>query len=237
MWQTVVAILGTTISPYLFFWQASQEVEEQTLQRRYGVRRRPATEAKLVDRMLDVGAGTFLSNLIMFFIILTAALTLHAQGKTEIATSREAAEALRPLAGDFAVWLYAVAIIAVGLLSIPTLAGSAGYAFGETLRWPNGLDKKLRDAVCFYTTIILSVAIAVLIDFLKIDPIQSLFWSAIVNGVLAPFLLVGILLSARDPRIMKKQPSSVAAQAIVGVTTLAMFGAAGVMLWSILQGG
>jgi Mn2+/Fe2+ NRAMP family transporter len=234
---TIVALLGTTISPYLFFWQASQEVEEQTLQRRYGVRRRPATEAKLVDRMLDVGAGTFLSNLIMFFIILTAALTLHAQGKTEIATSREAAEALRPLAGDFAVWLYAVAIIAVGLLSIPTLAGSAGYAFGETLRWPNGLDKKLRDAVCFYTTIILSVAIAVLIDFLKIDPIQSLFWSAIVNGVLAPFLLVGILLSARDPRIMKKQPSSVAAQAIVGVTTLAMFGAAGVMLWSILQGG
>jgi Mn2+/Fe2+ NRAMP family transporter len=100
-----------------------------------------------------------------------------------------------------------------------------------------GVDKKLRDAVCFYTTIILSVAIAVLIDFLKIDPIQSLFWSAIVNGVLAPFLLVGILLSARDPRIMKKQPSSVAAQAIVGVTTLAMFGAAGVMLWSILQGG
>ena len=214
-----------------------RRLRSKRLQRRYGVRRRPATEAKLVDRMLDVGAGTFLSNLIMFFIILTAALTLHAQGKTEIATSREAAEALRPLAGDFAVWLYAVAIIAVGLLSIPTLAGSAGYAFGETMRWPNGLDKKLRDAVCFYTTIILSVAIAVLIDFLKIDPIQSLFWSAIVNGVLAPFLLVGILLSARDPRIMKKQPSSVAAQAIVGVTTLAMFGAAGVMFWSILQGG
>jgi len=96
-----------------------------------------APETGLVDRMLDVGAGTFLSNLIMFFIILTAALTLHAQGKTEIATSREAAEALRPLAGDFAVWLYAVAIIAVGLLSIPTLAGSGGYAFGETLRWPD----------------------------------------------------------------------------------------------------
>jgi len=138
MWQTVVAILGTTISPYLFFWQASQEVEEQTLQERYGVRRRPASQDKLVDRMLDVGAGTFLSNLIMFFIILTAALTLHAQGKTEITTSREAAEALRPLAGDFAVWLYAVAIVAVGLLSIPTLAGSAGYAFAEALHWPAG---------------------------------------------------------------------------------------------------
>jgi len=184
MWRTVVAILGTTISPYLFFWQASQEVEEQTLQGRYGVRRRPASQAKLVDRMLDVGAGTFLSNLIMFFIILTAALTLHAQGKTEITTSREAAEALRPLAGDFAVWLYAVAIVAVGLLSIPTLAGSAGYAFGEALHWPKGLDKKLQDAVCFYVTIVLSVAIAVVIDFLKIDPIQSLFWSAIINGVL-----------------------------------------------------
>jgi NRAMP (natural resistance-associated macrophage protein)-like metal ion transporter len=236
MWQTVVAILGTTISPYLFFWQASQEVEEQTLQGRYGVGRRPATEAKLVDRMLDVGAGTFLSNLIMFFIILTAALTLHAQGKTEITTSREAAEALRPLAGDFAVWLYALALIAVGLLSIPTLAGSAGYAFSEALHWPKGLDKKLHNAVSFYVTIVLSVAIAVVIDFLKIDPIQSLFWSAIINGVLAPFLLAAILLSARDPLIMKKQPSSIPAQAIVAVTTAAMFAAAGVMLYGTLQG-
>jgi NRAMP (natural resistance-associated macrophage protein)-like metal ion transporter len=237
MWQTVVAILGTTISPYLFFWQASQEVEEQTLHGRYGVRRRPATESKLVDRMLDVGAGTALSNLIMFFIILTAALTMHAQGKTEIASSREAAEALRPLAGDLAVWLYAIAIIAVGLLSIPTLAGSAGYAFAEALHWPAGFDNKLRDALSFYTTIVLSVAIAVLIDFLGIDPIKSLFWSAIVNGVLAPFLLVGILLSARDMRIMKKQPSPVAAQAIVALTTVAMFAAAGVMFYGALQGG
>ena len=194
------------------------------------------SQAKLVDRMLDVGAGTFLSNLIMFFIILTAALTLHAQGKTEITTSREAAEALRPLAGNFAVWLYAVAIVAVGLLSIPTLAGSAGYAFGEALHWPKGLDKKLQDAVCFYVTIVLSVAIAVGIDFLKIDPIQSLFWSAIINGVLAPFLLAAILLSARDPLIMKKQPSSVPAQAIVALTTAAMFAAAGVMLYGTLQG-
>jgi NRAMP (natural resistance-associated macrophage protein)-like metal ion transporter len=237
MWQTVVAILGTTISPYLFFWQASQEVEEQTLHGRYGVRRRPATESRLVDRMVDVGAGTALSNLIMFFIILTAALTMHAQGKTEIASSREAAEALRPLAGDLAVWLYAIAIIAVGLLSIPTLAGSAGYAFAEALHWPAGFDNKLRDALSFYTTIVLSVAIAVLIDFLGIDPIKSLFWSAIVNGVLAPFLLVGILLSARDMRIMKKQPSSVAAQAIVALTTVAMFAAAGVMFYGALQGG
>ena len=187
--------------------------------------------------MLDVGAGTFLSNLIMFFIILTAALTMHAQGKTEIASSREAAEALRPLAGDLAVWLYAIAIIAVGLLSIPTLAGSAGYAFAEALHWPAGFDNKLRDALSFYTTIVLSVAIAVLIDFLGIDPIKSLFWSAIVNGVLAPFLLVGILLSARDMRIMKKQPSPAAAQAIVALTTVAMFAAAGVMFYGALQGG
>jgi Mn2+/Fe2+ NRAMP family transporter len=237
MWQTVVAILGTTISPYLFFWQASQEVEERNAEGRYGGRRGRVPAGKLLDRMLDVGAGTFLSNLIMFFIILTAALTLHAQGKTEITTSREAAEALRPLAGDFAVWLYAVAIVAVGLLSIPTLAGSAGYAFGEALHWPKGLDKKLQDAVCFYVTIMLSVAIAVVIVFLKIDPIQSLFWSAIINGVLAPFLLVGILLSARDPLVMKKQPSSVPAQAIVALTTVAMFVAAGVMFWGTLQGG
>ena len=141
IWQSIVAILGTTISPYLFFWQSSQEVEERKAKGHPVLPRRMTAviKTKLVDRMMDVGAGTFLSNLIMFFIILTAALTLNRQGTTDIETSKQAAEALRPLAGNFAAALYALAIVAVGLLAIPTLAGSAGYAFSEILQlaaWP-----------------------------------------------------------------------------------------------------
>ena len=166
-------------------------------------------------------------------------LTLHAQGQTQIASSRQAAEALRPLAGDFAVWaLCRRHHCSRPPVPIPTFGGLGGLRLRRNTRLA-GRARQEASATrsVYYTTIILWVAIAVLIDFLKIDPIQSLFWSAIVNGVLAPFLSVGILLSARDPHIMKKKPSSVAAQAIVEVATLANPGAAGVMLWSILQGG
>jgi NRAMP (natural resistance-associated macrophage protein)-like metal ion transporter len=237
IWQAIVALLGTTISPYLFFWQSSQEVEEQKANGDLRIPRRiRAIQSRLFDRTLDVGAGTLLSNLIMFFIILTAALTLNRQGITDIETSKQAAEALRPLAGNFAAALYALAIVAVGLLAIPTLAGSAGYAFSETFNWPHGLDKKLPQATAFYTIILLSVAFGVGIDFLKINPMRFLFWSAVVNGVLAPFMLAGILLIARDAAIMKKQPSSLLNQAAVAVTTLAMFAAVLVMLYGAWAG-
>ena len=237
VWEAIVAILGTTISPYLFFWQASEEVEERKAKGLGIPRRFTVTHAKLLDRMMDVGAGTFLSNLIMFFIILTAALTLNRQGTTDIQTSKQAAEALRPLAGNFAAALYALAIVAVGLLAIPTLAGSAGYAFSETFNWTHGLDKKLAQALPFYAVIILSVGFGICIDFLGINPIRFLFWSAVINGVLAPFLLVGILMAARDATIMKKQPSSLLSQVVVGVTTLAMFAAAFGMFYGAWNGG
>jgi NRAMP (natural resistance-associated macrophage protein)-like metal ion transporter len=226
-WETMVAILGTTISPYLFFWQAAQEVEEEkAMGRRMRSRRIGVTNVELMDRMMDVGAGTFLSNIVMFFIILTTALTLNAHGLTNITSSKEAAEALRPLAGNLAMLLYTVGIVAVGLLAIPTLAGSAAYAFAETFVWSHGLDEKLKQARSFYAVIILSVLCGTGLDFLHINPVSALFWSAVVNGLLAPFLLIAIFLVARDKKIMVGQPSSLLNQMTVAISTMLMFAAA-----------
>jgi NRAMP (natural resistance-associated macrophage protein)-like metal ion transporter len=226
-WATLVAILGTTISPYLFFWQASQEVEEEkAMGRRMRVRRQGATSREIKDRKLDVGVGTFFSNLVMYFIILTTALTLHTHGVTSIETSRQAAEALKPLAGTFAATVFTLGIIGVGLLAIPTLTGSAAYAFAETFHWRHGLDQKFKAARAFYGVIILSTVIGIALDFAHVNPVKALFWTAVVNGLLAPFLLVGILIVACDRKIMMHQPSSLLGRLVVGVTTLVMFGAA-----------
>lgn len=225
-WATLVAILGTTISPYLFFWQAGQEVEEEKAKgRRLLVHRQDATADELVDRRIDVGIGTFFSNLVMFFIILTTALTLHRHGMTAIATTKDAAEALRPLAGDRAYLLYTLGIIGTGLLAIPTLAGSAAYAFAETFDWAYGLDEKFHDAISFYAVFIAATAVGAVLDLFKIDPIKALLWSAIVNGVLAPFLLVGIYLVASDKVIMRGQTSSPVTRIVVALTTILMFAA------------
>jgi NRAMP (natural resistance-associated macrophage protein)-like metal ion transporter len=237
VWEAIVALLGTTISPYLFFWQSSQEVEELKANHLLRIPRRThAIRTRLLDRAIDVGLGTFLSNLIMFFIILTGALTLHRRGITDIQTSRQAAEALAPLAGNFAAALYAFAIVAVGLLAIPTLAGSAGYAFSEAFNWPHGLSKKFSQAHAFYGVILLSVALGTCSDFLNVNPMKFLFWSAVINGVLAPFLLCGILLIAGDRLIMKGQTSSMLNRVAVGVTTVAMFAAALAMFYGIWHG-
>jgi Mn2+/Fe2+ NRAMP family transporter len=229
-WQNLVAILGTTISPYLFFWQASQEVEEEkAMGRRLLVQREGATTKEIINRKLDVGVGTFFSNLVMFFIILTAALVLHQHGVTNIDSSKQAAEALRPLAGTLAYLLYTVGIIGVGFLAIPTLAGSAAYAFAETFSWKQGLDKSLRGARYFYAVLIASILLGLALDFLKINPVKALFWTAVINGVLAPFLLVGILIAASDGKLMQGQPSSWLSRIVVGIVTLGMFGAAAAM--------
>jgi NRAMP (natural resistance-associated macrophage protein)-like metal ion transporter len=226
-WATLVAILGTTISPYLFFWQASQEVEEEKAMGRWMlIRREGATREELVNRKLDVGVGTFFSNMVMYFIILTAALTLHRAGVTNIETSRQAAEALKPLAGKFAALLYTAGLIGAGLLAIPTLAGSAAYAFAETFHWKQGLDKKLKSARAFYAVLILSTLAGIVLDFAHVNPVKALFWTAVINGLLAPFLLVGILVVARDKKVMINQPSSLPSCVVVGITTLLMFAAA-----------
>lgn len=225
-WAMLVAILGTTISPYLFFWQSAQEVEEEKASGRNTVaKRRGATAEEIQIRKIDVGMGTFFSNIVMFFIILTTALTLHQHGLTNIQTSADAAQALRPLAGPFAATLFTVGILGVGFLAIPTLTGSAAYAFADCFKWRQGLDKPLRQARSFYTVILLSTAAAVIIDFAKISPVKALYWTAVINGLLAPFLLVAILSVACDSKLMQGQPSSMLGRIVVGLTTLLMFGA------------
>jgi len=232
-WATLVAILGTTISPYLFFWQASEEVEEEKAAGQSTLAlRRGATSEELSLRTIDVGVGAFFSNVVMFFIILTTAITLNRHGIVNIQTSREAAQALRPFAGNFAATLFTVGIVGVGFLAIPTLAGSTAYAFAETLGWRQGLNKKLRQARWFYALILVSTAAGVVLDFIGINPVRALYWTAVINGLLAPFLLVAILIVAADKKLMQNQPSSKLGWVVVAIATLAMF-AAGVAMFVV----
>ena len=226
-WATLVAILGTTISPYLFFWQASQEVEEEKSHGRKTVEeRRGASKREIQDRKMDVAVGTFFSNAVMFFIILTTAMTLHAHGVTSPQSSREVADALEPLAGRFASLLYTVGLVGTGALAIPTLAGSAAYALAETFSWPEGMDEIFTGARAFYAVVIVSIAAGVALDFANLNAVRTLFLSSVLNGLLAPFLLLGILLVATDREIMAGQPSSPLGETTVAVTTVAMFAAA-----------
>jgi NRAMP (natural resistance-associated macrophage protein)-like metal ion transporter len=232
-WSTLVAILGTTISPYLFFWQTSQEVEiEKARGQRTLASRRGGNSQELKDRAIDVGVGAFFSNIIMYFIILTTALTLHKNGITQLDSSKNAVKALAPLAGHFASWLYAVGLIGVGFLAIPTMAGSAAYVFVETFDLPQGLDEKLLHARAFYGILVLSMLLGMALTFTPIKPMDALFWSAVINGLLAPFVLVGILLVACDSMLMQNQRSSMLARITVGITTIGMF-AAGIAIFLV----
>jgi NRAMP (natural resistance-associated macrophage protein)-like metal ion transporter len=226
-WATLVAILGTTISPYLFFWQASQEVEEEkAIGRRRVADRVGAAPHEIRTREIDIGVGTFFSNAAMFFIILATALTLHRAGMTKLETSRQVAEALRPLAGRFAALLYTIGLLGTGALAIPTLAGSGAYAFAEIFRWRQGMDEPYTRAPGFYAAFVCSVAIGIGLDFTNVNAVSALYWTAVINGVLAPFLLVGILIAASDATLMHGQPSSRPARLVVALTALVMFAAA-----------
>jgi NRAMP (natural resistance-associated macrophage protein)-like metal ion transporter len=232
-WATLVALLGTTISPYLFFWQASQEVEEEKAAGKFSLKaRQGATPTEITDRKIDIGFGTFFSNVAMFFIIVTTASTLHAHGATHLATSADVAAALRPLAGRFAMLLYTVGIVGTGLLAIPTLAGSAAYAFAETFNWRQGIDETFTRARAFYAVIAVSVALGALMGFVGFSAVKALYWTAVINGLLAPFLMVGILHAASDKKLMRGQPSSLLGRMVVGVTTVAMF-AAGIAMFVV----
>src|SRR5207237_3912723 len=200
---TLVAILGTTISPYLFFWQASQEVEEEiSMGRRTLKARQGATETELRYASVDVTTGMFFSNAVMYFIMLATAATLFTAGKTDIQSATEAAEALRPLAGDAAYVLLALGVIGAGFLAVPVLTGSSAYAMAETLGWRYGLDEKPRRAKLFYAMIVVPTLIGMLINFLGINPITALFWTAVINGFLAPPMLLVIMLIANNSRVM-----------------------------------
>jgi len=199
-----VAVLGTTISPYLFFWQASQEVEEQRATPGHEPLREAPEQARLhLARIkFDTYVGMIFSNLVALCIMLTAAATLHAAGVTDIADAAQAAQALRPLAGDFAYLLFAAGIVGTGLLAVPVLAGSAAYAVAETFRWPIGLGLTVAEARGFYAILIVATVLGVAIDVAGIDSMTMLLWSAVLNGVISVPIMAVMMLLGADPRVM-----------------------------------
>lgn len=234
-WATFIAILGTTISPYLFFWQASQETEEiRDHPAEEALKRKPWQARVQFGRIrLDTIAGMFISNIIAFFIILAAAATLHAHGITDIQTADQAAGALRPFAGRFAFTLFALGIIGTGLLAVPVLAGSAAYAMGEALKWPTGLDRKPLAAKGFYAVLTAATVLGLAINFpvvqrhLHVTPIKALFVCAIINGVVAVPIMVVVMLMAGNEKVMGRFTlSSGMLRAIGWAATVVMFLAA-----------
>lgn len=201
----VCAILGTTISPYLFFWQTSQEVEERILQGKTTIKERKKTNKEEINNMrTDVWSGMFLSNLVMFFIIATCGAVLMSNGITNIQTSAQAAEALRPLAGNASYLLFVIGIVGTGLLAIPVLAGSSSYALAESFNWKMGLYHKLKEAYSFYGVIIISMLIGLALNFCNIDPIRALISSAVMNGLIAPIVLILIVILSSNKKVMAK---------------------------------
>lgn len=226
----MIAILGTTISPYLFFWQAGQEIEEQKAEGKTTVaERQGATRQEVANRKLDVNLGMLASNLVMYFIILTTAATLHVNGKTDINSAADAA-ALHPLLGPAAEILFAIGIIGAGLLAIPVLTGSAGYAVSEAFGWRHGLDEKATRAKGFYAVIIASTLAGMLFNYLGLDPLKALVYSAVINGITSPPLLLLIVLLSNRRSVMGKHTNSAwsnvfgwAAFILMTVATIAYF--------------
>ncbi len=232
----VCAILGTTISPYLFFWQTSQEVEEEIMEGKLTAAQRQEITPKDVKNMrLDVWTGMFVSNLVMFFIIATTAATLFSHGIHNISSAADAAEALRPLAGDNAYLLFTLGIIGTGLLAVPVLAGSASYALSESLGWKFGLYRKLKQASAFYGVIIISTLIGLVINFIGIDPIKALIYSAVANGLVAPVVLVLIVLISSNKKVMGKWVNHPVVTGLGWAITLLMIMAGAATIWALFS--
>ncbi|WP_322419545.1 Nramp family divalent metal transporter [Mesorhizobium huakuii] len=237
-WTSVVAILGTTISPYLFFWQASQEVEDEKAKpERQPLKDAPEQTENAVKRIrLDTYVGMAFSNIVALAIMITAGATLHAHGVTDIQSTSQAAEALKPVGGNFAFAIFAVGVIGTGLLAIPVLAGSAGYALGEARKWPVGLDRRPLEAKAFYATIAAATVVGVGLNFTPINPIKALYWSAVVNGVVAvPVMAVMMAMTAR-PDIMGKATVPLGLRVVGWVATVVMAAAAVVMIGQLIRG-
>ena len=235
-WMTIVAILGTTISPYLFFWQASQEVEEMRL---HGVQagsesRETLRRAKRRMR-LDTVIGMVFSNGIAFFVMLMAAVVLHTAGVTDVQSTTQAAEALRPLAGDFAFTLFSLGIIATGLLAVPVLASSAAYAVAEAFGWPEGLERHWREAKGFYAIIGIATIVGTSLDFTPIDPIKALYWSAVVNGVVAVPIMVAMMILSGNATVMGSLPVKRKTRFFAWGAVLVMLMAVVLMAWDLLR--
>jgi NRAMP (natural resistance-associated macrophage protein)-like metal ion transporter len=228
---TIVALFGTTISPYLFFWQSSQEAEEIANSRQKPIKQAPATARKQFGRMrVDTLAGMAFSNLISLAIIMAAAATLHRQGISQIGSAAEAAEALRPIAGQFAFALFAAGIIGTGLLAVPVLAGSAAFAVAEVFGWKEGLEYQPRQAAGFYSIIVLATLIGVLIDWSPIDPMRALFWSAVLNGLAAVPLMIAMMIVVSRHQVMGRFTASRPLLVLGWAATAVMALASGAML-------
>jgi NRAMP (natural resistance-associated macrophage protein)-like metal ion transporter len=222
----VVGVLGTTISPYLFYWQASQEVEEERASGKTLIQRKGASDEDLRRLRVDVMTGMFASNFVMYFIILTTAATLHAHGVVKIDTAKQAAEALRPLAGNGAYLLFTLGLIGTGMLGVPVLAGSCAYAISEAAAWRASLERRPRGARRFYAVLAAAMTIGLTINYAGLDAVKMLFWSAVVNGVLAPPLILLVLLLTSDPKVMGDRVSSTTERTLGWITFVIMAAAA-----------
>ena len=231
--QALVAVFGTTISPYLFFWQSSEEVEELECEAgEKALKRAPHQAPQQLQRIRwDTYLGMAFSNVIAYFIILTVAVTLNAHGKTDIDSAEQAAEALRPIAGQFASLLFSLGIVGTGLLALPVLAGSGAYAIGEALGWPVGLERKPSKAIGFYIVIALATFIGLLLNFIGINPIRALVWSAIINGLAAAPVMCFMMLMASSSKVMGKFALPAYLKIVGWAGTLIMILAAAGMLW------
>jgi len=228
-----LGIMGTTISPYLFFWQAAQEVEEErALGRRTLHARRGATDMELGAARSDVLTGMFFSNFVMYFIILTTGATLYASGQHDIETARQAAEALRPLAGNAAYLLFTVGLVGTGMLGVPVLAGSAAYAVAEAMHWRGSLDDRPRAAGKFYAVLAVAVLLGLALSLLRFDAVRMLFWAAVLNGVLAPPLVVLVVLLTNDPKVMGERVNPKLLR-LLGWATVFVMAAASVAMFAL----
>jgi Mn2+/Fe2+ NRAMP family transporter len=217
----IVAILGTTISPYLFFWQTTMVAEDAN----HSIKRITINKSTLDDMKTDVNVGMLLSNVVMFFIMLSTGTVLHAGGVRDIVTIEQAAEAFKPLAGSFTYLIFSIGVLGTGLLTIPVLAGSQSYMLAETFGWKAGLDKKFGKAKAFYTTIIISLLVGLSLNFFNISPIKALLYTAIGYGITAPVLIAVILFVGNDKKIMKTHTNSLFSN-ILGFITLVLMTAA-----------
>jgi NRAMP (natural resistance-associated macrophage protein)-like metal ion transporter len=231
---TIVAVFGTTISPYLFFWESSEEVEEEEAEDAGPLLTHPrGAPAQLRRILFDNLVGMAVSNLIAFFIILTTAAALHAHGVTNIQSAQQAAEALRPIAGPFAFLLFAAGIVGTGMLAIPVLAGSAGYAVGELQGWTAGLEAKPGEAVGFYSVIAVAVLLGLALTWSHIDPIQALFWSAVINGVISVPIMAAMMVVATRRAQMGPFASGWVQAGLGWLATGLMATATAAMAWSL----
>lgn len=234
-WMMIVGVLGTTISPYLFFWQASQEAEDH--QHMHKADKAQSTKEHLYVIKLDTIIGMVFSNVIAFCVMLATAITLNQNGITNIETAKQAAEALRPIAGDFAFTLFALGIIGTGMLAVPVLAGSAAYAVADVFEWRSGLDRKLSNARGFYGVLVAATAVGTLIDFSALDPIKALVWSAVVNGVVAVPIMWIMMRIGTSRAILGEYTLSRRHQILGWFATLVMFAAVCAMVYSMVQTG